>query len=80
MSSVQGRVRICRKIKKINYKQKIVIWMPRCTFVNVVSIEDFIAHVGKTEGKSLIGRPKNRCEDNFKHGLEEIVPKGVGEL
>jgi hypothetical protein len=29
--------------------------------------------VGKTEGNRLLGRPKSRCEDNFKLGLEEIV-------
>jgi len=38
----------------------------------------YVPLVGKTEGNRLLGRPKSRCEDSFKLGLEEIVLKGGG--
>jgi hypothetical protein len=28
--------------------------------------------VGKPEGKSLLGRPRRRCEDNFRMDLREV--------
>ena len=34
--------------------------------------------VGKPEGKSPLGKPRHRWEDNFKVDLKEIGWKGVG--
>ena len=49
MSSAQGRIRIAGMIKNIRYKQKILLWVPRCKFVNVRSVTGFMAHVRKRE-------------------------------
>jgi hypothetical protein len=33
--------------------------------------------VGKPEGKRLLGRPRSRCEDNIKIGLQEVECGGM---
>ena len=34
--------------------------------------------VGKPEGKRPLGRPRHRCEDNFKMDLQEVGFRGYG--
>jgi len=34
--------------------------------------------LGKPEGRSPLGRPRHRCEDNIKMALEEVGCGGMG--
>jgi hypothetical protein len=87
--SAQERVRLFWDSKKIHYKQRNIVYVPRYAFINFISATGHVAHigemrntymafVGKPEGKRLLERPNNRCEANIKISLEEIVLGGGG--